>query len=83
MGDAWADVPAQVEFTPVELERRMVDAVACVKGGAARGWRVHVVAFAPLFGLRHIPDVVYDILTALTRRLLPGNLLMGVARRIS
>ena len=56
---------------------------------AAREWGswtpsslVHtdVHSFAPLFGLRHIPDAAYPTLDRLCGWL-PGNLILGVARK--
>jgi len=64
-------VPWRREFTSRELGLRM----------AYPGWIVTVDSFAPLFTVRHIPDTFYAPLTTLLRRIVPGNLLIGVARR--
>jgi len=73
------EVPWQRELTAGELLAEMT--LAAVQDG--RSWRVEKPrAFAPLFGLRHIPDAVYEVLTPFAERVLPGNLLIGVARRV-
>jgi len=32
--------------------------------------------------MRHIPDAVYEVLTPCAERVLPGNLRIGVVRRV-
>ncbi len=58
-------------YTARELRERM----------ARPGWTVEVGAFAPLFGIRHIPDAFYPVVDKLVGPALPGNLLLGVAER--
>ena len=72
------EVPDQWGYTVEELQMRML-------GGAYRHWgwpySIEMATFAPLFGIRHIPDAFYWPLTRLFGWLLPKNLLVGVARR--
>lgn len=67
----WPEVPWQCGFTVSELKERM----------ERPGWVVDVVAFAPLYSIRHIPEAVYGPLTTLVKHVLPGNLLIGTARK--
>ena len=66
-----ADVPLCRLYSKDELHKRM----------ARPGWDVTVTTFAPLFGLRHIPDAFYPVLTKLLGLFLPDNLLIGIARK--
>ena len=66
-----ADVPWQRNYTKRALRRKM----------AHPGWAITITSFAPLFGLRHIPDAFYPVVDSLTGWALPGNLLLGVAEK--
>jgi hypothetical protein len=66
-----SSVPWWRGYTKSELVRRM----------ERPGWSVEADSFAPLYGIRHIPDAFYEPLTTLAKHILPGNLLIGVARR--
>ena len=72
-------IPAR-DFTYDEMARRLAD-------GAAKHWgdpsdvEIHVEDFVPLFGVRHIPAGLYNLVDRLIGWSLPGGLLLGWARR--
>ena len=65
-----AEVPDSTLYTATELYKRMT----------RPGWTVEVSGFAPLFGIRHIPDAFYPVVDRMVGWALPDNLLLGVAR---
>ena len=68
-----AGTPQQWNYSRRQLLREM----------AHPGWTVSITSFAPLFGIRHIPDAFYPVVDKLVGWALPGNLLLGVARKKS
>jgi len=69
----------QLEFSVDELRERIDK--ACTTIWAESTGSYYAKGFAPLFGVRHIPDSVYPILDRMTRKILKPGLLMAVAQR--
>lgn len=65
-------------YTEEELWDRMVEAALNVWGTEAD---LTLQSFAPLFGVRHIPDALYPTLSRLVRPFLNGGLIIGTARK--
>jgi hypothetical protein len=73
------EVPDAILYREGELMERMEAAALKCWGGAPAG--VGHRCFAPLFGVRHIPDGIYSVADRIASPFLPAGLILGWARR--